>query len=174
MSLIKKIFGTSETEFGIGTGANKIRLYNNSKAFQVKDKDDNILFDPAANTVDRTWGISGEIKVPSGDTDFIIPTAIWVPAGKTVTLNFVEMFINSGTSATFKIKQKTTAAETYTDVATGLVADTTPTNKTALTSNNSLAGGESGTMYMVVPEVTAVSGTPKNLSITINYTKPLG
>lgn len=124
-------------------------------------------------TVERVWAIAGEIKVPSGDTDYIVPIPIWVAAGKSVTLNFVEMLINSGTSATFKVKQKTTAAESYTDVATGLVADTTPSNKTALSSNNVLSGGESGTMFLVTIEVTAVSGTPKNLSVMINYTKTI-
>ena len=124
-------------------------------------------------TVERVWAIGGEIKVPSGDTDYIVPIPIWVPAGKSVTLNSVEMLINSGTSVTFKIKQKTTAAESYTDVATGLVADTTPSNKIALSSNNVLSGGESGTMFLVAIEVTAVSGTPKNLSVMISYTKTI-
>ena len=132
------------------------------------DKIDNLTI-----TVERVWAIAGEIKVPDGDTDYIVPIPIYVPAGKSVTLSSVEMLINSGTSATFKVKQKTTVAESYADVATGLVADTTPSNKTALSSNNVLSGGESGTMFLVAIEVTAVSGTPKNLSVMISYTKTI-
>ena len=127
-----------------------------------------------AMAVERAWALQGEIKVPSGDTDFIPPIFLYVPANQTFTLKFVQYGINGGTSATFKVKQKTVSAGSYTDVATGIVADTTPNgNKTDFSSNNSLAGGSTGTMFMVAIEVTSVSGTPKNLSVTLNYEKPV-
>lgn len=43
MNIFKKIFGTTENEFSIGIGANRIRLINNAKAFELKDKDNIVL-----------------------------------------------------------------------------------------------------------------------------------
>lgn len=106
--------------------------------------------------VAHTWAISGEIKVPSGDTDFICPMIVKLPTGQTGKLVSCRYKINSGTSVTIKITKNGTDATGFTSMSVGTtVAETDPTDVT-LADND-----------VLVPVVTAVSGTPKNMSFTI-------
>lgn len=103
----------------------------------------------------HTYAISGEIKVPSGDTDFIIPFFFSLASGQTANIREVRYSINSGTSATVKLQRNGGDITGY----TGISVTTTPTatlQTQALSDNDEIA--------LVV---TAVSGTPKNMNFTI-------
>lgn len=105
--------------------------------------------------VPHTWAISGTVAVPSGDTDFILPFFVPVPAGQTVALKAARYVINSGTSATVKMQKNGVDATGYTAISVTTTAATTSADVT-LADNDKLA--------LVV---TAVSGAPKNLTFTI-------
>lgn len=105
--------------------------------------------------VGHTYAISGEIKVPSGDTDFIIPFFYSAVTGQTANIVKARHSINSGTSATVKLQRNGGDITGY----TGITVNTTPSDTTqtqALSDNDEIA--------LVV---TAVSGTPTNMNFTI-------
>ena len=111
--------------------------------------------------IPHTFTVSGEIKVPSGDTDFICPFFVKLPTGQTGKLVSCRYKINSGTSVTAKLTENGTDITGFTSISvTTTAAETDPTDVT-LADNDLLA--------LVV---TAVSGTPKNMSFTlfIDYT----
>lgn len=103
----------------------------------------------------HTWAISGTIAVPSGDTDFLVPMFVGEGANEVVVLDKVRYKINSGTSATFKMQVNGGDATGFTGLSATTTAATTDPADVALTD-----------LDVLVPVVTAVSGTPKNLTIT--------
>jgi len=103
----------------------------------------------------HTYAISGEIKVPAGDTDFIVPFYISLAAGQTASIVKARYSINSGTSVTAKLQKNGVDITGY----TVLSVTTTPT-----TTTQTQALAEDDKIALVV---TAVSGTPTNLSFTI-------
>jgi hypothetical protein len=106
--------------------------------------------------VPHTFAIAGEIKVPSGDTDFIPPFFVKVPAGQSMKLCSCRYKINSGTSVTAKLTINGSDATGFTSMSvTGTAAETDPTDIT-LADND-----------LIALVVTAVSGTPKNMSFTL-------
>lgn len=103
----------------------------------------------------HTYAISGEIKVPSGDTDFILPFFFSLATGQTANIIKARYSINSGTSVTAKLQRNGGDITGY----TGISVTTTPTTTTqtqALSDDDEIA--------LVV---TAVSGTPTNMNFTI-------
>lgn len=108
-----------------------------------------------------TWLLADEIKVPSGDTDYINPMHIVIPSGWTYKVTNVRYRINSGTSVTFSLKKNgSTDLTGFTSLSATTTAATTTPTAVDLSNNDYIA-----------PVVTAVSGTPKNLSITITIEK---
>lgn len=105
----------------------------------------------------HTWTVSGEVKVPAGDTDFICPFFVPVLAGTTVTLKRARYVINSGTSVTAKLQKGGVDVTGYTGISVTTTAATT-TQDAALADTDKLA--------LVV---TAVSGTPKNMSFSLFF-----
>lgn len=103
--------------------------------------------------IPHTWGITDEIKVAVGDADYITPFWVSLPAGQTARFRGGRARINSGTSVTFDIRRNGTA------ISAGQVA--TPT---AASFANDVALADNDQLELVV---TAVSGTPRNLSVTI-------
>lgn len=103
----------------------------------------------------HTWTVQGSIAIPSGDTDFIPPFFVPVPAGATVTLKRARYKINSGTSATMKLQKNGSDVSGYTGLSVTTTAAQT-VNDATFVDNDVLA--------LVV---TAVSGSPKNLSFTV-------
>lgn len=101
-----------------------------------------------------TWAIAGEVKVPSGDTDFLIPSPVSEGANEVVTLDKVRHKINSGTSVTFKMQLNGADATGFTGISSTTTAATTDPADVAVADLDLLA-----------PVVTAVSGTPKNLFV---------
>lgn len=103
----------------------------------------------------HTWQIPGAVNVAVGDTDYIMPTVIAIPATQSAVIAKVWHAISSGTSATYKMQQGGADITGLTGlVATTSVGSATPSAPAAFTDAQSLA-----------PVVTAVSGSPKNLRV---------
>lgn len=105
----------------------------------------------------HTWAVAGEVKVPVGDADvipgFFVPT---LAPGQTVKLVEARHVIGSGTSATVKLRRNGV------DIAGFTGMSVTPTAALTNPADIALAAGD-----YIQPVVTAVSGTPKNLTLTI-------
>lgn len=106
--------------------------------------------------IPHTWSVQGEIKVPSGDTDFIPGFFVKVPTGQTVSIASARYKINSGTSVTAKVQVNGSDATGFTGMSVGTAAAETDPSDVTLANND-----------LVTLVVTAVSGTPKNMSFTI-------
>lgn len=104
----------------------------------------------------HTWTIPGEVKVASGDTDYIVPFYVRKLAGHNVKLHSCVRRINSGASATVKLQKNGVDVTGF----TGLTATTT--TQTAAPTAVTLAD-----LDMLALVVTAVSGTPKNMTVTV-------
>jgi len=114
--------------------------------------------DPSQVTVrvPHTWAITGEIRVPTGDTDFICPFFVKVPASQTVQLVSARYQINSGTSVSCKLQRNGSDITGFMGInVTTTAADTDATDVTL---------GDDDAIALVV---TAVSGTPRNLTFTV-------
>lgn len=112
--------------------------------------------------ISHSFLVGGSIAIPSGDTDYIPPVFIPVPAGRTAKLRACRHRINSGTSVTAKLQIAPGAGGAFAD-ATGFTgmsittaATTTDPTDITLTDND---------VIMLV--VTAISGSPKNLSMSL-------
>jgi hypothetical protein len=112
----------------------------------------------AVFTVTHTWAIGGEVKVPSGDTDYLVPMFVGAAASETVVLDKVRYVINSGTSVTFKMQLSGSDMTGFTGLSATTTSTTTDPADVAVADTNRIA-----------PVVTAVSGTPKNLTITAYF-----
>jgi hypothetical protein len=102
-----------------------------------------------------TWALSGELRVASGDTDFINPMFISLGTGQTAKLVKCTYKINSGTSATAKIQKNDIDITEYTNINI----------TTAVNSSEADIPLSDGDKISLV--ITSVTGTPKNLSFTI-------
>lgn len=106
----------------------------------------------------HTFSVAGPIAVSSGDNDhipgFFVPT---LATGQTATLIEVRAYIRLGTSVTFDVVRGLFGAGT--NLTTGLTATTTPQNHNI--TDVALAAGD-----YIRPIVTAVSGTPNNMTLT--------
>jgi hypothetical protein len=116
----------------------------------------NIVSAPPALRLPHTWAIPGEIKVAVGDTDFIVPFFVPVPAGRFARIVGSRYKINSGTSVTFSV---TKAAANVTGLV-GLVA-------TSGFADTTIAPVDCANGNQLALVVSAVSGTPKNLTVTL-------
>lgn len=106
--------------------------------------------------IPHTYAIPGEIKVPIADADFIMPFFVSLLTGQTAKLVKARYRINSGTSVTAKLQKNGVDIAGFTGMSiTPAAAETDPADVT-LADND---------MLQLV--VTAVSGTPKNLTFTI-------
>ena len=106
--------------------------------------------------VGKTYAIAGEIKVPVGQTDFIVPFFVSLAGGQTADLVKARHQIQAGTSVTCKLQKNGVDVTGFTAISvTTTPADTDPTD-VALAENDELA--------LVV---TAVAGTPQNMTFTI-------
>ncbi len=108
--------------------------------------------------IGHTYAIAGEIKVPSGDTDFIIPFFVGLASGQTAKIVKARHIINAGTSVTCKLQKNGSDITGFTSISvTTTVGSTDPTDVTIADDDK------------IALVVTGVSGTPKNLSFTIFF-----
>jgi len=110
--------------------------------------------------IGHTFTIYGEIKVPSGNTDYICPFFLDLPTGQTAKLVTCRYLINSGVSVVFKLQVNDSDIAGFTGLSATMVAEANPADVT-------LVDGDK-----IALVVTAVSGAPENLSVTvfIDYT----
>jgi hypothetical protein len=113
--------------------------------------------------ISHTWAIGGEVKVASGDTDFIIPMTVrdrYTSSGYNTTVKIVSVIasINSGTNVTWKLTKNGSDLTGYGTSASPLTATATPATTE---STQALADKDE-----LAPVVVAISSTPKNMSIT--------
>lgn len=106
--------------------------------------------------IGHTYAITGEVKVPVSDTDYIIPFFVSLATGQTASLVKARYRINSGTSVTCKLQKNGVDVTGYTAVSVTTTTAETDAADVSLADNDMLA--------LVV---TAVSGTPKNMTFTI-------
>lgn len=113
--------------------------------------------------IPHTFTISGDVMVPSGDNFYVPPMYVAAPAGQTARLKGARAAINSGTSASWQLRRVTPGGTST--VALGPV--TTGTARTTTAADGPLTNEDALNI-----EVTAISGAPKNLSVTvfIDYT----
>jgi|GEM_PF-4643912 len=104
--------------------------------------------------IPHTWAIPGDIKIASGDTDYIVPFFVHLAPGQTAKIAKARYRINSGTSATVKIQRNGV------DAVTGIVV--TPTTTMNDFADIVLSDGD-----MIQLVVTAVSASPKNMTFTL-------
>jgi hypothetical protein len=106
--------------------------------------------------VGKTYAIGGEIKVPVGQTDLIVPFFVSLAAGQTAKLVKVRYQLQSGTSATVDVEINGSGATGFTGISvTTTPAETDPAD-VVLSNNDELS---------IV--VTGVSGTPQNMTFTL-------
>lgn len=154
---------TTKGDLLAGTGANQLARVPAGSDGQVlvarSSASAGMDFETLTRTVRvvHTWTISGSIAVPSGDTDYIPGMWVPVPAGQTVALVAVRYRINSGTSATIKLQGGGVDIGGFTGLS-ATTADTSTTGSVAMTDNLYLA-----------PVVTAVAGSPKNMSVSVFF-----
>lgn len=105
----------------------------------------------------HTFVVSGVIAVPSGQVDYINPFFVSVPAGRTLKLIKARHRLNSaaGNTVTAKLQINGSDATGFTGLTVS--ATSTLTDPTDIT----LADGD-----LISLVVTAVSGTPQNMSFT--------
>jgi hypothetical protein len=113
--------------------------------------------------ISHTWAIGGEVKVASGDTDFIIPMTVrdrYTSSGYNTTVKIVSVIasINSGTNVTWKLQKNGSDLTGYGTSGSPLTATATPATTE---STQTLADKDE-----LAPVVVAISSTPKNMSIT--------
>lgn len=98
-----------------------------------------------------TFAIKGEIKVPVGEIDFIPP--FFVPSSGTITK--VRHKINAGTSVTCKLQKNGVDVTDFTAMSVATAAASTEGEATVAEDD------------LLAVIVTAVSGTPQNLSVSV-------
>lgn len=143
-------FGTAALK-NTGTSGNTIPLLDGANTWSAV----NTFAAGQVIRIPHTWAVPGEIKVPSGDTDYIVPFFVPVVGSKAVKLVACRYRINSGTSVTAKLQVNGSDATGFTGISVTTTAASTDPTDVALANNDLLA--------LVV---TAVSGTPKNMTFT--------
>ncbi len=106
----------------------------------------------------QTWAIGGYINVPIGDIDYINPMFLSVISGQTLKLVGCIHRINSGTSATVKLTRNGVDITGYTGIPVTTVSSVTTAAAVTLANNDLL--------QLVV---TAVSGSPQNLTLSLIF-----
>jgi hypothetical protein len=122
-----------------------------------------IYFDTGSAWVSKTFRIGhtfampGEIRVPSGDSDHAPTFFVPVASGQSVKLVGIRHMIRAGTQVTYKVQKN---GADLPAAWLGLTADTTP--ETIDPSDVALAD-----LDRLGIVVTAVTGTPRDLSVTL-------
>lgn len=116
--------------------------------------------------VSHTFTISGDVFVASGELYRIPEFFLSAPTGQTVRLVGYRTFIRAGTSATTRLSvvNTNTGAGTTAVVVTGINGHDVTTTKTTVMLATPEPVLDS---YSILLEVTAVTGSPKNMTFTV-------
>jgi hypothetical protein len=106
--------------------------------------------------VGKTYAIAGEIKVPVGQTDFLVPFFVSLAGGQTADLVKVRHQIQAGTSVTCKLQKNGVDITGFTAISVTTTAASVDPTDVALAEDDEIA--------LIV---TAVAGTPQNMTFTI-------
>lgn len=153
---------TAKGDLLVGSGANTLARQGVGTDGQVltarSSATNGVQFETLTKTVrlPHTWAIPGSVAVASGDTDYIIPFFIPVPATQTVTVVGARYRINSGTSATVKLQKNDVDVAGFTGISV---------TTTSATTSGSVALADGDKLALVV---TAVSGSPKNMTFSVD------
>ncbi len=104
----------------------------------------------------HTWAVSGEIKVASGQTDFLLPFFVSLAAGQTAKIVKARYVINGGTNCNVKVQKNGSDVTGFTGIVVTTTAAETDPADVAVVDNDKLA--------LVV---NSVSGAPTNLTFTL-------
>ena len=150
--------GVNADKIADGTISNAEYQYLNSVSSNIQTQIDGKSATSHTHIIRQghTWGISGEIKVPSGDTNFLLPFFVSLASGQTANIVSARHKINGGTSATVKVQKNDVDVTGLTGISVNTTSTTTNPSDVSLADNDKLA--------LVV---TGVAGTPKNLSFTL-------
>jgi hypothetical protein len=107
--------------------------------------------------IGHTWAIAGEVKVASGQTDYIVPFFFGLAGvGHTGSLVRARHRLNGGTSATVELRRNDVAITGFTGInVTQATGETAPVAVTLANTD------------LVALVVTAVNGGPQNMTFTI-------
>jgi hypothetical protein len=113
--------------------------------------------DVSAHRTPHTFAVGGPIQVPAGDTDYIPGFFVAAPTGmQTVNVAMARHRINSGTSVTVKLQKNGIDVTGFTGISVTTTSTTTDPTDVAVADGDYL--------QLIV---TAVSGSPKNLSFSL-------
>lgn len=104
----------------------------------------------------HTWTVPGEIAVAEGDSNYLVPFFVPVPAGQTVTLVKARHRINSGTSVVVSLKKNGSYISDWQNIT--VTTTSTTTDQTDVSFSD-------GDLLQLVVE--SVSGSPQNLTFTV-------
>lgn len=107
-------------------------------------------------TTPVTFAVNGPIAVAVGDVDYIPGFFIPVPAGQTAQLVACRYRINSGTNVQFDVEVNGADATGFANLVATTAATTTDPANVNLANND----------YVTIT-VDSISGSPKNLSVTL-------
>lgn len=112
---------------------------------------------------ERIWTVTGTLALPSGATNYINDVPVFVPPGWSACVLSAVHKIRNGTSATVKVKRRTHGGA-FADLTgwTGISVTTTDTTTTPSGTPIAIADKD-----FIVPEITAVSGSPDNLVFAV-------
>ena len=111
----------------------------------------------------KTFVIPDTVAVAVGDVNFLPPQYLSISSDQAVQIIGVRAAINSGTSATVSLNQNGSGV-------TGLTAVVvTPTPTTTSITPVSVADGD-----VLALVVSAISGTPKNMSVSVIFQHMVG
>lgn len=106
----------------------------------------------------QTFTIGGYVNVPIGDVDYLNPIFVSVNSGQTLRLVACRHRINSGTSATVKLQRNGVDITGFTGISVTTASTTTDAADVTLSDAD-----------MIQLVVTAVSGSPQNLSLSLIF-----
>lgn len=107
-------------------------------------------------TVPVTFTVAGPVAVAVGDVDYINGFFVPVPSGQTAKLVAARYRINSGTSVQFDIEVNGSDATGFANLTASTTSTTTDPADVTLANND----------YVTIT-VDSVTGSPKNLSVTL-------
>lgn len=133
---------------------------DNNRVYYYNGTDWKVFPIVAISSLSYTWTIPDEVKVPSGDNNYIPGIFAAEAATDAISLISCRHRINSGTSATVKLQVNGTDATGFTGISVTTTSTTTNPADVPLADED-----------YIQPVVTAVVGTPKNMTLSVYFSR---